>query len=63
MKQENTPRTAPQSGTPGTQKLSYEAPKATFVPLKLEERLLVCDKSMDICFGHEGHPQNQQNKS
>lgn len=25
-----------------TQKLLYEPPKATFVPLKLEERLLAC---------------------
>lgn len=27
-----------------TQKLPYEPPKATFVPLKLEERLLACSK-------------------
>lgn len=27
-----------------TQKQPYEAPKATFVPLKLEERLLACAK-------------------
>jgi hypothetical protein len=26
-------------------KQTYEAPKATFVPLKLEERLLSCGKS------------------
>jgi hypothetical protein len=25
----------------------YEPPKATFVPLKLEERLLACDKATD----------------
>ena len=27
----------------------YEAPKATFVPLKLEERLLVCTSVFPVC--------------
>ena len=63
MKQQNAPTPGPQSETPVTQKLSYEPPKATFVPLKLEERLLTCTKTMDKCFGHAGNPGNQQNKS
>jgi len=63
MEQQKAPATAPQSETPVTQKLPYEPPKATFVPLKLEERLLTCDKTMNTCFGHAGNPQNQQNKS
>ncbi|MBU1050858.1 hypothetical protein KKG90_12655 [Candidatus Bipolaricaulota bacterium] len=32
-----------------TEKLSYEAPQAVFVPLKLEERLLACLKSFGGC--------------
>lgn len=63
MEQQNAPATAPQSETPVTQKLSYEPPKATFVPLKLEERLLTCTKTFDDCWGHSDHPGNQQNKS
>ena len=63
MEQQKAPATAPQSETPVTQKLAYEPPKATFVPLKLEERLLTCTKTMTDCFGHDGHSQNQQNKS
>ena len=63
MEQQNAPAAAPQSGMPVAQKLSYEPPKATFVPLKLEERLLKCMKSFEGCWGHPGHPQNQQNKS
>ena len=39
MEQQNVTPTAPQSVAPVTQKLSYESPKATFVPLKMEERL------------------------
>jgi hypothetical protein len=31
------------------QKLSYEPPTATFVPLKLEERLLACDQADKAC--------------
>jgi len=31
--------------TPNTAKLPYEAPKANFVPLQVEERLLACEKS------------------
>jgi hypothetical protein len=44
MQQRNVPPTAPQSEAPVTQKLPYAPPKATFVPLKLEERLLMCNK-------------------
>ena len=40
MNQQTVPPTAP----PVTQKLPYAPPKATFVPLKLEERLLACSK-------------------
>ncbi len=32
-----------------TQKEIYESPKATFVELKLEERLLVCNKAFSYC--------------
>jgi len=41
MNQQTVPPTAP----PVTQKLPYTPPKATFVPLKLEERLLACGKT------------------
>lgn len=35
----------PQAGLTATvQKPSYAPPKATFIPLKLEERLLACSK-------------------
>ena len=44
MEQQNMPSTASQSETPVTLKLPYAPPKATFVPLKLEERLLRCMK-------------------
>ena len=40
MNQQTVPPTAP----PVTQKLPYAPPKATFIPLKLEERLLGCGK-------------------
>ena len=30
-------------------KMPYEAPKATFVPLQVEERLLTCTKGIDGC--------------
>ena len=32
-------------------KQPYEAPKATFVPLKIEERLLGCTKTIDCTAG------------
>ena len=44
MEQLNVTPTAPQSEAPVTQKLPYAPPKATFVPLKLEERLMDCSK-------------------
>lgn len=34
---------------PVTQKRPYEPPTATFVPLKLEERLLACLKMPGLC--------------
>jgi hypothetical protein len=40
--------TEPQTEAQITPKQPYEPPKATFVPLKLEERLLQCFKS-DLC--------------
>lgn len=47
MGQQTVPPTAPQSEAPVTHKLPYTPPKATFVPLKLEERLLTCLKIDD----------------
>jgi hypothetical protein len=44
MENQNPQPTAPQSDAPVTHKLPYAPPQATFVPLKLEERLLACDK-------------------
>ncbi len=49
MEQRNVPRTAPQSEAPVAQKLPYAPPKATFVPLKLEERLTMCGKVPGPC--------------
>lgn len=36
---------------PVAERQPYEPPKATFVPLKLEERLMTCDKTLStyIC--------------
>ena len=34
---------------PKTVKLPYEAPKANFVPLQVEERLLACTKTVGPC--------------
>jgi hypothetical protein len=45
MQRRNVPPTAARSEAPVTQKLPYAPPKATFVPLKLEERLLQCNKT------------------
>lgn len=53
MEQQNVTPTAPQSAAPVTKKLPYEPPKATFVPLKLEERLLQCDFDTSDCFALE----------
>jgi hypothetical protein len=63
MEQQKAPATAPQSETPVTQQLPYEPPKATFVPLKIEERLLTCSKVMyqQSCVPVGGP--NNQNKS
>ena len=44
MENQQPQPTAPQSEAPVTQKLPYAPPTATFVPLKLEERLLACGK-------------------
>jgi hypothetical protein len=37
--------TGPRAEAQVTQKRPYELPKATFVPLKLEERLIGCTKT------------------
>jgi len=44
MEQKRALPTKPQSESPITQKLDYASPKATFIPLKLEERLIGCGK-------------------
>jgi hypothetical protein len=49
MEQQNMPSTASQNEAPVTLKLPYAPPQATFVPLKLEERLLACLKSNYLC--------------
>jgi hypothetical protein len=51
MEQQNMPSTTSQSEAPVTLKLPYAPPQATFVPLKLEERLLACAKvhGMKFC--------------
>ena len=36
---------------PATEKLAYEAPKAEFVPLQVEERLLGCGKTGACAIG------------
>ena len=60
MQQRNVPPTAAQSEAPVTQKLPYAPPKATFIPLKLEERLLTCAKVPPNPFStcNSGAPQN-----
>jgi hypothetical protein len=45
MEQQNMPSIASQNEAPVTQKLPYAPPQTTFVPLKLEERLMSCNKS------------------
>jgi len=49
MEQQAVLPTKPQSESPKTQKLGYAPPKATFIPLKLEERLAVCLKEIGDC--------------
>lgn len=44
MNQQTELSTVPESEGPLTQRIPYAPPKATFVPLKLEERLLACFK-------------------
>jgi len=44
MEQQTVLPTKPQSDSPMTPKPDYAPPRATFVPLKLEERLLSCFK-------------------
>jgi hypothetical protein len=56
MVQQNMPSTALQSEALVTLKLPYAPPQATFVPLKLEERLLACDKKSEgICGDFTAH--------
>ena len=54
MEQLNMTPTAPQSEAPVTQKLPYAPPKATFVPLKLEERLSFLGSGCDPTTCSEG---------
>ena len=49
MEQQTVHSTKPQSESPVIQKLSYAPPKATFIPLKLEERLVACTKLVGLC--------------
>jgi len=46
MEKRIVPPIAPQSAALVTKKLPYAPPKATFIPLKLEERLLGCAKTV-----------------
>ena len=45
MKDEKLHQAEWQTGQEPAQKQPYEPPRATFVPLKLEERLLECKKN------------------
>ena len=55
MKQQNVTPTARQSEAAMTKKLAYESPKAIFVPLKLEERLTLCNRAdWDGCGSSNG---------
>lgn len=56
MENQQPQPTAPQSEAPVTQKLPYAPPKATFVPLKLEERLLACNKDPGPVCAHTPPP-------
>lgn len=40
---------AQQNQPPVTQKLPYTQPQATFVPLKMEERLTMCGRNFKGC--------------
>ena len=45
MEQERVPSSAEKTEAQSMPRQPYAPPKATFVPLKLEERLLACDKA------------------
>ncbi len=50
MEPQTLPPTAPQTAAPPAPRRPYAPPTATFVPLKLEERLLGCGKtSLPAC--------------
>jgi hypothetical protein len=49
MEQQKVQLGVPQTGESVAQKLPYAPPRATFVPLKLEERLMGCAKLIPIC--------------
>ena len=49
MDQQNVQPTALQSKAPVIQKLPYTPPQATYVTLKLEERLQKCAKTYTKC--------------
>jgi len=50
MEEQSKPPTAAKTEAQSMPRQPYAPPKATFVPLKLEERLLACDK-MDTSGG------------
>ncbi len=52
MKQSTVISTEPKSETLDKPKQPYSPPKFTFVPLKLEERLLSCSKIKQGCAAH-----------
>lgn len=61
MKQSTVISTEPKSETIDKPRQPYTPPKATFVPLKLEERLLACGKHPGDggnCKGNAGGPHN-----
>lgn len=55
MKNHDIQTTQPSTKTPSTPKLPYAPPTATFVPLKLEERILRCsnDRGAPLCYPKE----------
>ena len=54
MEQQNVTPIAPEDTAPVAQKLLYEPPKATFVPLELEERLSFLGSGCDPTTCTEG---------
>lgn len=48
MENQNHQPTMPQSKVPVTQKLPYEPPQVTFVPIEMEERLYITETKGNI---------------